>query len=77
MCHQDYIDGYTDGRDKNSPEPNDNRSARYKHSFHIGRVELSGGAIPASISRERIEAWLLFDCHGLFSLVTPLTKFCF
>lgn len=54
MCHQDYIDGYTDGRDKNSPEPNDNRSARYKHSFHIGRVEISGGVIPVSLLRARV-----------------------
>ena len=38
--HQDYIDCYMDGRDEDCPEPNENRSWRYKHSFAIGRAEI-------------------------------------
>lgn len=52
---KDYIDGYLDGHDKNSPEPNGNRSERYAHSFRIARAELSGKPIPAQISRDAAE----------------------
>lgn len=44
--HQDYIDGYIDGRDMDSPEPNENRSLRYKHSFCIGRAEVTNTEPP-------------------------------
>lgn len=37
--HPDYIEGYRDGYDINAPEPNENRSLRYRHSFSIGRSE--------------------------------------
>lgn len=32
IIHQDYMDGYTDGRNPDTPEPSGNRSERYKHS---------------------------------------------
>lgn len=50
---QEFMDGYFDGRDKFAPEPSDNRSDAYRHSFTIGRAELAGCPIPAAISRER------------------------
>ena len=46
--------GYFDGRDLNSPDPSDNRSERYKHSFWVGRAEVNGNPIPAQISRDRV-----------------------
>jgi hypothetical protein len=49
----EFWQGYCDGRDRNAPEPSDNRSACYRHSFAVGRAELAGCPIPAQISRER------------------------
>lgn len=49
----EFIDGYRDGRDKFAPEPSDNRSEAYRHSFAVGRAELAGCPIPAQVSRER------------------------
>lgn len=48
----DFMDGYRDGRDPTSPEPSDNRSACYRHSFLVGRAEIAGCPIPAQISRD-------------------------
>lgn len=53
--HQDYIDGYTDGRDPSSPEPNANRSERYKHSFNVGRAEIEGRPISFKSSMRNVE----------------------
>lgn len=50
---QEFADGYSDGRDRDAPRPSDNRSRAYRHSFEVGRAELMGTPIPASISRER------------------------
>jgi len=44
--HQDFIDGYMDGYDLSAPFPSENRSARYIHSFWVGRREKSGRPIP-------------------------------
>ena len=55
MSHEDYIEGYYDGRDRNSPEPNQNRSERYRHSFAVGRAEINGNPIAASVSRENVK----------------------
>lgn len=49
----EFFEGYTDGLKPDTPEPSENRSWRYRHSFEIGRAELSGHPIPAAISRER------------------------
>jgi len=38
----DFVQGYRDGRDRNSPPPSANRSAKYRHSFMVGRRELHG-----------------------------------
>lgn len=50
---QEFMEGYFDGRDKNTPEPSGNRHPAYVHSFKVGRAELSGNPIPAAISRAR------------------------
>ncbi len=41
----EFSEGYRDGRDPDCPEPNENRSARYKHSFAIGRYEITPGSV--------------------------------
>lgn len=51
----EFMDGYMDGRDKETPEPNGNRHPAYKHSFDVGRAEISGNPIPAHIARARAE----------------------
>lgn len=48
---RDHYEGYFDGRDPECPEPNENRSAAYKHSFAVARAELANKVIPAVISR--------------------------
>lgn len=52
MSDQEFADGYYDGRDPNAPYPTNNRSARYRHSFTVGRAEIAKNPIPAAISRE-------------------------
>lgn len=49
----EFGEGYRDGRDPSAPEPSDNRSACYRHSFAVGRAELAGNPICASLSRKR------------------------
>lgn len=46
--HQDYVEGYMDGYNLDCPEPNDNRSERYRHSFAIGRAEKMKSTMPYS-----------------------------
>lgn len=48
MNDDEFVAGYMDGRDPDSPEPSENRSHRYQHSFAIGRAEISKGALPAA-----------------------------
>jgi hypothetical protein len=52
---QEFAEGYRDGRDRDTPEPSDNRSDAYRHSFAVGRAELAGCPIPAALSRERAQ----------------------
>lgn len=49
--YAEFIEGYIDGRDPDSPEPSANRSHAYRHSFAVGRSELAKNPIPAHISR--------------------------
>lgn len=44
--HADHIEGYRDGHDLEAPLPTTNRSARYRHSFWVGRREKTGRYIP-------------------------------
>lgn len=44
--HPEFVEGYRDGYDLSCPEPNANRSERYKHSFAIGRAEKTGKPTP-------------------------------
>lgn len=53
ISDSDFAEGYRDGRDPNAPEPSDNRSASYKHSFAVGRAELANKPIPAAVSRRK------------------------
>lgn len=50
---EEFMAGYFDGRDPHCPEPSDNRSTCYRHSFAVGRAEIAGCPIIASLSRER------------------------
>ena len=50
---QEFAEGYTDGRDRDAPWPNENRSRAYRHSFEVGRAELTKTPLPAAISRKR------------------------
>lgn len=52
MMDDDFIEGYLDGRDPNTPNPGENRSKAYLHSFNVGRVEINGTVIPAHVSRK-------------------------
>lgn len=47
ITHPDFVEGYIDGRDLTAPEPNENRTERYKHSFRIGRAEARGLPVPS------------------------------
>jgi hypothetical protein len=40
MINNEMVDGYLDGLDKDSPEPNENRSHSYRHGFKNGRDDL-------------------------------------
>lgn len=51
MSDDEFAAGYRDGRDPNSPEPSNNRSHSYRHSFAVGRAEIEGKPIPAGTSR--------------------------
>lgn len=55
MTDSEYINGYMDGGDPDTPEPNDNRSLRYRHGFNVRRAEMAGTPIPAQQSRNRVE----------------------
>lgn len=46
MSDSEFVEGYRDGRNLDSPEPSANRSHRYRHSFAIGRAELANKPIP-------------------------------
>ena len=48
---KDFANGYLDGRDPDAPEPSENRSYAYRHSFSVGRAEIEKRPIPAHISR--------------------------
>lgn len=41
-ANQEMIEGYNDGRNADSPEPNANRSQSYRHGFLAGRADLLG-----------------------------------
>lgn len=51
-AEDEFYEGYRDGRDRDCPEPSENRSYAYRHSFAVGRAELEGTPIPAQASRE-------------------------
>lgn len=53
--HDDYCQGYMDGRDRDCPTPSSNRSERYKHSFAVGRAEIDGDYIPYAVSMKNVE----------------------
>jgi hypothetical protein len=61
---EEFMAGYFDGRGRTAPEPSDNRSACYRHSFVVGRAEINGCPILASLSREHAaEAEVLDSSH--------------
>jgi len=50
----DFVAGYTDGRNPETPEPSANRHPAYRHSWEIGRGEIEGWLIPIEWSRKRV-----------------------
>jgi len=58
MIDDEFADGYRDGRDPGAPDPGENRSEAYRHSFAVGRAELADRPIPAAVSRRRVAAIL-------------------
>lgn len=52
----EFIDGYLDGRDMDSPWPSSNRSDEYRHSFDVGRREKIGSHLTADQARARANA---------------------
>jgi hypothetical protein len=47
----DFFEGYRDGRDPGAPVPGKNRSHCYRHSFAVGRAQVSGRPLVAEASR--------------------------
>lgn len=41
MRDDEFVAGYLDGRDPGTPEPNANRSHCYRHSWAVGRAEIT------------------------------------
>jgi hypothetical protein len=64
----EFLAGYLDGRDLDSPKPSANRSHCYRHSWAVGRNEVLGEEpIPAWRAREmarRAERLDLETEHG-------------
>jgi hypothetical protein len=58
VADQEFALGYRDGRNPGTPEPGENRSPAYLHSFKVGRAEIEGNPIHASVSREAAEVAL-------------------
>ena len=58
---RDAVEGYRDGFDLDSPEPNDNRSAAYRHCFWRGRddaeVSLGVRKWPRMTAQQARDAW--------------------
>lgn len=50
---REFMDGYHDGRDTDTPEPSANRHPAYRHSWEIGRAEREGEPIPYQFSNKR------------------------
>jgi hypothetical protein len=65
---EEFVAGYTDGRDPSIPDAGQNRSDAYLHSFAIGRAELDGRPIAAAVSRARVAGIMSnADCkHGCY-----------
>ena len=53
---QEFVEGYLDGLQPDSPEPSGNRHPAYLHSFRVARAEREGKPIPAAVSRKAAEA---------------------
>ena len=53
--------GYVDGGDPSAPEPGENRSHLYRHSFEVARRERAGKHWPAHVAREKAEAARVLD----------------
>lgn len=56
-CEDEMVEGYRDGRNKDSPEPSSNRSKSYIHGFKNGRDDMNSHP-RASASILRYEAEL-------------------
>ena len=52
---REHVEGYSDGRDPDCPEPSEQRTAAYRHSFAVGRAELANKVRPAFLLRLEAE----------------------
>lgn len=51
----EFANGYYDGRRLDTPEPNANRHPAYRHSWEVGRLEVSGTPMPYQFAKSRAE----------------------
>jgi len=55
LIRDDFMDGYCDGRDPQSPEPSLDRSSAYRHCFKVGRSEMTKFPIRADARNKQRE----------------------
>jgi len=51
----DFMAGYMDGLDPDAPAPSENRTEEYRHSFDVGRREITGRVLSAQAYRDRAD----------------------
>ncbi len=67
-AEQEMVDGFSDGYDRDCPEPSHNRSHSYRHGFANGRDDIGLGRDPknpranAYVLREMAAAAIAEDC---------------
>lgn len=60
------VEGYFDGRKKDSPEPSGNRSRAYRHGFQSGRDDLARKpSAPYDVRRKQAEEIIREDAGDL------------
>lgn len=61
-AEDEMVEGYTDGRKPDNPEPSSNRSRAYRHGFQSGRDDLSKKpSAPYAVRRKQAEEILAAD----------------
>lgn len=61
-AEREMVEGYTDGRKQDSPEPSANRSRSYRHGFQSGRDDLSKTmSAPFEVRRQQADEAIASD----------------